>query len=347
MDTNEPVFPPDPGRDEPTWVLVIDRNRMSSQLLADSLARDERFNPTVVALPTEALAVSAAHDRGVVVISADLDSGRGQGIELARALNRRHPQLGILILLDQVTREVVVDVFRSGARGIYCRTEPLSDFFSCIEHVSRGRVWAGKMETEYLLEGIKNVPSPRAIDSQGKTPLTNRELQVVELAAQGYTNRSIAEELHLSEHTVKNYLCRSFEKIGISNRVELLFYLTIKGMELKQNEPSKFTVVDPEKAFRKAAAQFDFALAYRNGENPETDLKSSYFWSRIAEHNCQQICRRSAALAEELRSKLNQEEIAILDEQVREEIGENKTEANLLTETSRAPLLPQEFKRAI
>jgi two-component system nitrate/nitrite response regulator NarL len=51
----------------------------------------------------------------------------------------------------------------------------------------------------------------------------------VQCAAKGKTNRAIANELGLSEHTVKNYLFRAFEKLGVSSRVELLFYLTVRG----------------------------------------------------------------------------------------------------------------------
>src|ERR1035438_3199397 len=58
------------------------------------------------------------------------------------------------------------------------------------------------------------------------SPLTLRELEVVKCAAKGKTNKVIAGELGLSEHTVKNYLFRAFEKLGVSNRVELFFSLT-------------------------------------------------------------------------------------------------------------------------
>jgi DNA-binding NarL/FixJ family response regulator len=51
----------------------------------------------------------------------------------------------------------------------------------------------------------------------------------VQCAATGQTNKAIASELGLSEHTVKNYLFRAFEKLGVSSRVELLFYLTVRG----------------------------------------------------------------------------------------------------------------------
>jgi DNA-binding NarL/FixJ family response regulator len=65
---------------------------------------------------------------------------------------------------------------------------------------------------------------------EGKTAsLSLRELQVVKGAARGKTNKVIASDLGLSEHTVKNYLFRAFEKLGVSNRVELLFYLTLRG----------------------------------------------------------------------------------------------------------------------
>ena len=59
--------------------------------------------------------------------------------------------------------------------------------------------------------------------------LTARELQVVQYAARGKTNKAIASELYLSEHTVKNYMFRAFEKLHVSNRVELLFYLATRG----------------------------------------------------------------------------------------------------------------------
>jgi DNA-binding NarL/FixJ family response regulator len=58
----------------------------------------------------------------------------------------------------------------------------------------------------------------------------------VQCAAKGKTNRAIASDLQLSEHTVKNYLFRAFEKLGVSNRVELLFYLTMRGHVLSSTK---------------------------------------------------------------------------------------------------------------
>jgi DNA-binding NarL/FixJ family response regulator len=62
---------------------------------------------------------------------------------------------------------------------------------------------------------------------------------VVHHAAQGKTNKAIARELGLSEHTVKNYLFHVFDKLGVSNRIELLFYLTTKGEDLRSKHGPK------------------------------------------------------------------------------------------------------------
>ena len=108
-----------------------------------------------------------------------------------------------------------------------CRNQPIAQFISCIEHVSKGFIWAGREETNSILEAFKSIPSPMVLSNSPS--LTARELQVVQCAATGKTNKAIASDLNLSEHTVKNYLFRAFEKIGVSSRIELLFYLTMQG----------------------------------------------------------------------------------------------------------------------
>src|SRR5947209_2604108 len=81
----------------------------------------------------------------------------------------------------------------------------------------------------YLLELISEVPSLRVFNTQGEQLLSPREEQVVALVAEGLGNREIAHELNLSEHTVKKYLFRIFEKLGISTRVELVLYAVNHG----------------------------------------------------------------------------------------------------------------------
>ena len=99
------------------------------------------------------------------------------------------------------------------------------NFASCIDRVSRGEIWASKNHSEFLLETLRSTPSCEGIGAGKIDQLSRRELQVAEHAAQGESNKQIADRLGLSEHTVKNYLFHVFEKLGVSNRFELLFLL--------------------------------------------------------------------------------------------------------------------------
>ena len=76
---------------------------------------------------------------------------------------------------------------------------------------------------------VSVVPSLRVLNSSGSQLLTPREEQVVALVAEGLSNRDVARELKLSEHTVKKYLFRIFDKLGISSRVELVLYAVNHG----------------------------------------------------------------------------------------------------------------------
>jgi len=112
---------------------------------------------------------------------------------------------------------------------VFNRQMSMSQFVDCVKQVRTGSIWAGAEETVFLLEAFRSFPTFGSITEGDSLPLSARELQVVRSAASGRTNKAIATELSLSEHTVKNYLFRAFEKIGVSSRVELLFYLTMRG----------------------------------------------------------------------------------------------------------------------
>jgi two-component system nitrate/nitrite response regulator NarL len=212
-------------------VLVLDRDPMSSHLLATSLARDPRFEACVVT-PSGLMAAINAREMNLLIISEDSLTKPRRGIELAFAVHRARPDVAIVILVDSPARESVIGAFRSGARAVFSRSQTMTEFLECLETVSQGKIWAGRAEAGFLLEALKSIPAPSNSLRIGSAPLTTRESEVIQRAARGKTNKRIAVDLGLSEHTVKNYLCRAFEKLGVSSRVELLFYLTTSGHNL-------------------------------------------------------------------------------------------------------------------
>lgn len=207
--------------------VIVDRDAMGGDLLADTLIRALKCEAVRIR-PLELLRALSAGRFDVVVISGDLHSKPNAGFDLADTVSRAHPMLPIVMLLDQTTREAVINAFRAGARGVFNRQEDIVKLLDCVEHVKAGAIWAQGTETGYLLEALKSIPALSAFAKGSMSALTAREIQVVKSAVEGKTNKGIASELRLSEHTVKNYLFRAMGKLGVSNRMELLFYLTIR-----------------------------------------------------------------------------------------------------------------------
>jgi two-component system, NarL family, nitrate/nitrite response regulator NarL len=208
--------------------LIVDRDAMSAGLLAEVLVHDLSCE-AIGTRSTELLRMLGASETSIVIISADLNSRPGAGLDLARAVSTDYPDTPIVILVDHPTRAATINAFRAGARGVFSREESKGEFINCVRHVCKGSIWAGAEETGHLLDALRNFPAIGAMASGDEPALTAREMQVVRAAAKGRSNKAIAGELGLSEHTVKNYLFRVFEKLGVSSRVELLFYLTMRG----------------------------------------------------------------------------------------------------------------------
>lgn len=216
-------------------VVVADRDFMSSDMLSKVLQREAGFNATAVQRSDLMRHVTVNH-ADLIVIGADAESTSWTAKELADCVLKAHPTttVSIVVLLDDATVDTVIDAFRSGARGVFARHQSTADFIECVGTVGRGLIWAGRQESDILVSLLKTLPSRRGtIDHRDLQMLTMRENEVVKCAAKGKTNKEIASELRISEHTVKNYLWRAFEKLGVSSRVELLFYLTSRGYSLE------------------------------------------------------------------------------------------------------------------
>jgi len=95
--------------------------------------------------------------------------------------------------------------------------------------VHEGQIWAKTQQLEFIVNALAQAPSLRVVDANGANLLTKREEDLLRLVADGLGNRDIARQLNLSENTVKNYMFHIFDKLGISNRVELVLYALTNG----------------------------------------------------------------------------------------------------------------------
>jgi len=180
---------------------------------------------TACALPSnEVLQLLKGHAADVALISANLADGPLMGFTVLRHLRILCPSTNVIMLVDQPTRKIVVETFRYGAHGIFQRNASFSALCRCIRAVAAGQVWASSQELRYLLEALAVAVPARTAAASGTSILSQREEMIVELLIQGLTNREIGDSLDLSEHTVRNYVCRIYDKLGVSNRVELTAY---------------------------------------------------------------------------------------------------------------------------
>ncbi len=212
-------------------VLVADSNRMQAQLLTSALRRRTEFDVATCPMDTVSI-LQAVNSKGprVVLLSLNLPGSLPETVMTLRGFHLTHPEIPKILLVDSCTRDLVISAFRSGVRGIFTINDSnLRLLCKCILRVSAGQIWANTEQLGYIIDLISEVPSLRVINSSGAPLLTPREEQVVALVAEGLANRQIARELNLSEHTIKKYLFRIFEKLGISTRVELVLYAFNNG----------------------------------------------------------------------------------------------------------------------
>jgi DNA-binding NarL/FixJ family response regulator len=210
-------------------VLAADSTSMSTQLLVEALSREDQF--VLIESPSDArgiLHLTKREKPHVAVVSAHLDDPKRGSFDLVRKIRVESSETRVIVLLDVSERVTVTEAFRAGAQGVFCRTEPFRLLAKCIQCVASGQVWANSIELQFLLQALSQPPFPNSLNLGGGL-LSKRETDVVRCVAEGLTNREIAERLKLTEHTVKNYLFRIFDKLGVSSRVEVVLYAVRNG----------------------------------------------------------------------------------------------------------------------
>jgi DNA-binding NarL/FixJ family response regulator len=209
-------------------VLVADSVSMSCHLLADALERSALYTAVAAATPKKVLQLLEKDRFDVVLLGSAFFSDPMESISFVAQIRGTHPGVDVVVLLDALDRSLVVEAFRSGARGVFSRSESFEALCKCIRCVRDGQVWVSSAGLQFVLQALVE-HGPVVSRPPGGRPLSKREEQITVLVAEGYSNREISERLALSEHTIKNYLFRVFEKLGVTTRVGLTLYALKQG----------------------------------------------------------------------------------------------------------------------
>jgi two-component system nitrate/nitrite response regulator NarL len=208
-------------------VLIADADHMSARLIADGLTRG-RHNIAVVGVSNSSIETIRELEKTrphIALINAHLEDGRLRGYHVLRHLQKLSPKTVAIMLIPDSEKELVVDAFRGGARGVFCRLQSIKLLSKCIRTVHEGQIWADTRNLAFILEFLTQLKPLRIIKpGGGMTRLTAREAEVVHLLADGLSTRDISQKLTLTEHTIRNYLSTIYDKLGVSSRVELALY---------------------------------------------------------------------------------------------------------------------------
>jgi DNA-binding NarL/FixJ family response regulator len=164
------------------------------------------------------------------ILLLDLKMPNLSGIGALEALGDKFKSTRVIVLTASEDEAAVVQAMRMGTAGIVLKQTATDLLIKSIRKVYDGEIWLDSRMTTAVM---KEFSQPAPVREPIKTVLSTREREVVALVCQGFRNKEIAEKMFISEQTVKNHLHNIFDKLGVSDRLELALFAIHK----KLNEP--------------------------------------------------------------------------------------------------------------
>jgi DNA-binding NarL/FixJ family response regulator len=182
------------------------------------------------------------------VLLLDLAMPRMNGLDVLRELGEMVEEVKAVLLTAGIEREETVRALRLGARGVVLKESATQLLYRCVRAVVNGEYWVGHERIDDLLKTMRALDHAPRQEATPASRLTRRERQVIAAVVEGGGNKDIGKSLGLSEQTVKNHLSNIFDKLGVSNRLELALY-AVHHRLLTEQAP------DPAPAVRPAPRQ--------------------------------------------------------------------------------------------
>jgi len=165
------------------------------------------------------------------ILLLDLSLPKMSGLEVLVELSKLGIDTRTIMLTAGIEREQVVEALQLGVRGIVLKHSALQVLLKSIRCVSEGQYWVGQEGVSDLIHALRRMKPSGNVSRPGRHfGLTSREMQVIALIVAGYTNKDLARELGISENTAKHHLTNIFDKLGVSNRLELVLYAVDHGL---------------------------------------------------------------------------------------------------------------------
>jgi DNA-binding NarL/FixJ family response regulator len=172
------------------------------------------------------------------ILLLDLKMPNLDGLATLQRLQSTRMRTRIIVLTASEDKQEFVQAVKFGTSGIVLKQTATELLIKSIRKVSNGEIWLDSTTTAAVMRQFAQVDEPATVANtapsrdRDRSPLSQREREIVALVAQGFKNKEMAEKLFISEQTVKNHLHNIFDKLGVSDRLELALYTIHKGLHI-------------------------------------------------------------------------------------------------------------------
>lgn len=198
-------------------ILLVDDHEVVRLGLKSLLQRFQHFEVVAEASNAEEAVARTQQYRPDVVVM-DIRLPGKSGIEATREIKATLPETEIIMLTSYAEDELLFEAIRAGASGYVLKQIGSDDLIRALDAVGRGEALLDPRLTRRVFDRVRD--AERAAEGSVFAELTEQELRVLGLVAEGKTNKEIARALHLSNGTVRNYVSNLMHKLGVGNRAE-------------------------------------------------------------------------------------------------------------------------------
>jgi DNA-binding NarL/FixJ family response regulator len=207
-------------------LVLVDDHPIVLQGLQQLFERHVDFEVTCCC-PDGAAALEAIEKYHPDVLVMDLRMPGLSGLDVLRALSAKQIRPRTVLLTAIVRDAEVMEAVKLGVRGIVLKESSPDVLVDCVRRVHRGEQW---IERETVTRALQHVLESESAERDAAEMLTPREIEIVRMVARGLRNKAIAEQLSISEGTVKVHLHNVYEKLGVDGRLELVLCAQQKGL---------------------------------------------------------------------------------------------------------------------
>ena len=180
----------------------------------------------------EAIALASELLPDVIILSATIPNLGG--IEASGQIKASSPRTGIVILSSYCHGAYLLPALRAGAAGYVLRTAPIDDLFNAIRSVNAG---GETLDARAVSDILHRFAIEQLDQMESHEELNKRELDILKLAARGFHNRGIADQLHITERTVQTHLANIFRRLRVGSRTEAVLHAVKSGLLPIENLP--------------------------------------------------------------------------------------------------------------